>query len=121
MKKKIIALGIDKVREICTAEGVDFVEKDNVSVLADKLVKAGYELPDDADAEGDGTDKDATANKGGDVEVTTAEKMVTVRGMKDHSCVIGGKRYNITKSKDCKVPQGVALILAQSGIVFTIG
>lgn len=108
MKKKLIALGVEALQQLCVENSVPYGEGDRVNTLADKLIDANYQLAEEVSVEGAEPV----------VVSATTEKLISVRGMKDHDCTIGGVKVLIQKGKDQKLPLGIGLILAQSGIVF---
>ncbi len=48
------------------------------------------------------------------VLVSSVSKMVTVKALESHTCIVAQKEYSITKGKEHKVPEDVAYILAGS-------
>lgn len=53
----------------------------------------------------------------GEVPKVPVDKKVKVKLNRDHSCVIGGVRYNFKRGKQVDVPQGVKVILANAKLL----
>lgn len=55
-----------------------------------------------------------------DVESTPASRNVKIRLKKDHSCVIGGERYNFEGGKQISVPENVKAILMRADLLLPL-
>ena len=55
-----------------------------------------------------------------DVESTPAVRNVKVRLKRNHSCVIGGERYNFEGGKQVSVPENVKAILMRADLLLPL-
>ena len=55
-----------------------------------------------------------------DVESTPASRNVKVRLKRNHSCVIGGERYNFEGGKQVSVPENVKAILMRADLLLPL-
>lgn len=55
-----------------------------------------------------------------DVESTPAPRNVKVRLKRNHSCVIGGERYNFEVGKQVSVPENVKAILMRADLLLPL-
>lgn len=55
-----------------------------------------------------------------DVESTPAPRNVKVRLKRNHSCVIGGERYNFEGGKQVSVPENVKAILMRADLLLPL-
>ena len=81
---------------------------------SDDVIVPGTEEPTEVAAE---TPEVVVETEAPAVVVSGKEKTSAVRVIKSHSCTIFGTPYNLKKDTDAKLPNSVATILANAGVV----